>query len=344
MPTISTLNSIAIANVSSYSTRTKDSISTINTITVPSGWLTPTYWYIGWGYTTNNVATTDRITFSTSVTAAFTTGNLSVAERWLGWWVSDTTTYWYWSCWWVTWAWTLVNTTDRVTFSTWASAVNTTSNLSSSRYWTSWISDTVTYGYNWWGNTNARVATTDRLTFSTWASAANTWSNLSVARFNTCSLSDWVTYWYWGGWDTWASPRSSVVDRIVFSTSVTSANTASMSSGRNWPQALSDTVTYWYISWWYTWTSTRVNTTDRITFSTSAISANTASNLSSVRFSWWYCWDGWTYGYVSWWNTPWQVATTDRMTFSTWAFAANTASNLSQARDNWLAGLSDYTV
>lgn len=36
MPTISTLNSIAIANVSSYSTRAKASISTINTITMPA--------------------------------------------------------------------------------------------------------------------------------------------------------------------------------------------------------------------------------------------------------------------------------------------------------------------
>ena len=36
MPTISTLNSIAIANVSSYSTRAKASISTINTISMPA--------------------------------------------------------------------------------------------------------------------------------------------------------------------------------------------------------------------------------------------------------------------------------------------------------------------
>lgn len=36
MPTISTLNSIAIANLSSYSTRAKASISTINTITMPA--------------------------------------------------------------------------------------------------------------------------------------------------------------------------------------------------------------------------------------------------------------------------------------------------------------------
>lgn len=344
MPTISTLNSIAIANVSSYSTRAKASISTINGITVPSWAPTPTYWYISWGFTWAPVVTTDRITFATSITAAFTTWNITTAKLWLWWATSDTTTYWYTAIWGTNGAWTLYSTVDRITFSTGACAANTASNLSSARYWVSWLSDAATYGYNWWGNTNSRVATVDRITFSTSISAANTASNISTARFGLCSLSDWATYWYWAWWDTGASPRSSVVDRIVFSTSVTSANTASMSSGRNWPHWLSDNSTYWYISWWYTWASTRVDTTDRITFSTSAIAANTASNLSVKRYWGGYCWDWSTYWYVSWWDTGARVATTDRMTFSTWVFAANTASNLSQARDNWPTGLSDYTV
>mgnify|MGYP006932757444 FL=1 len=130
MPTISTLNSIAIANVSSYSTRTKASISTINTVTVPSGAVTATYWYFAWGSNNGASATavTDRITYSTWAVAANTASNLSHSHAWLhNTWLSDTTTYWY-----VAW-WDRVVTADRTTFSTSATAANTASNLSQAR-------------------------------------------------------------------------------------------------------------------------------------------------------------------------------------------------------------------
>ena len=87
------------------------------------------YGYVLGGYNGPLVATTDRITFSTSVTAASTVSNISLARQ-SGAGVSDTSIYGYEmggnSG-------AVVTTTDRITFSTSVTAASTVSNLSQAR-------------------------------------------------------------------------------------------------------------------------------------------------------------------------------------------------------------------
>jgi hypothetical protein len=83
-----------------------------------------------------------------------------------------------------------VATTDRITFSTSATAASTVSNLSSSRTYVAGVSDGSVYGYAMGGTTGAVVATTDRITFSTSVTAASTVSNLTGVRAEVAGLSD----------------------------------------------------------------------------------------------------------------------------------------------------------
>lgn len=244
-----------------------------------------TYWYISWGQSTGSpyaMALTNRITFSTSATAAYTAGNLSVGKDWLAW-LSDWATYWYWAWWRTSNSLITVATTDRLTFSTWANAANTASNLSTVRWAHAWLSDWATYGYWGGGISSARTALTDRVTFSTWATAANTVSNVQTPTDFICWISDWATYWYWTWWRTGADANSVLTSRITFATWATAANSVSnLNTARHWILANSDGNLYWYFAWWYSSTYSAV--TERITFSTGATAANTVSNLSAARY------------------------------------------------------------
>ena len=84
----------------------------------------------------------------------------------------------------------VVSTTDRITFSTSATAASTVSNLSSARGYAAGVSDGSVYGYAMGGYTGANVSTTDRITFSTSVTAASTVSNLSGIRGYAAGLSD----------------------------------------------------------------------------------------------------------------------------------------------------------
>lgn len=187
------------------------------------------YWYVSWWYTGawGNTTATDRITFSTSGTAANTVSNLSLLRKGMGN-VSDWATYGYF-CWWSSTA-VFSNTGDRITFSTSATSANTASNLSTNRDTIWWLSDSVAYGYFlWWyiNNTSTVTNVTDRITFSTSATAANTVSNLTVNRGDMATTSDWVTYGYYAGWDTWWYNASNLWYRMTYSTWAFAASTVS---------------------------------------------------------------------------------------------------------------------
>jgi hypothetical protein len=84
-----------------------------------------------------------------------------------------------------------VTTTDRITFTTSATAASTVSNLSQARYGPVGVSDGSVYGYAMGGYTvSAYVITADRITFSTSVTAASTVSNLSQARYAAAGVSD----------------------------------------------------------------------------------------------------------------------------------------------------------
>ena len=305
------------------------------------------YGYAMGGYTASaDVVTTDRITFSTSVTAAYTTGNMATARDSAAP-VSDGTVYGY----------NLGGYTgaagassERITFSTGVSVASTISNLSQARFGQAGVSDGAIYGYALGGDTaggaNDLVTTADRLSFSTSITAASTASNLSQARKYAAGVSDGTTYGYALG-GIKAGGAGSVVttaDRLTFSSSVTAASTVSnLSNGRQGATGISDNATYGYAAGGYS--NVYLTTTDRLTFSTSATAASTVSNLSQARQVAAGASDGVLYGYAMGGNSNSGafVTTTDRLTFSTSATAASTASNLSQAR-GYAAGLSDGAV
>ena len=289
------------------------------------------------------VATSDRITFSTSVTAASAVSNLSAA-RYSQCGVSDGSVYGY----------SVgghdgarVATSDRITFSTSVTAASTVSNLSQARNYLAGLSDGAVYGYAMGGGTSgAAVATSDRITFSTSVTAASTVSNLSTARdLGPAGVSDGSVYGYAMGGGIDPSPVYATSDRITFSTSVTAASTVSnLSQARGQPAGVSDGSVYGYAMGGFTGSWVRVATTDRITFSTSVTAASTVSNLSQARMGTTGVSDGSVYGYAMGGDTASNiVATTDRITFSTSVTAASTVSNLSTVR-GYTAGVSDGAV
>ena len=180
------------------------------------------YGYALGGYSGAYVATADRITFSTSATAASTVSNLSQARAYPAG-MSDCAVYGY----------TLGgvdgtirSTADRTTFSTGATAASTVSNVSQARYVLSGFSDGAVYGYAMGGYTGAAVATADRITFSTSVTAASTISNLSAARWGPITISDGAIYGYaLGGYN--GSSMLATGDRTAFSTGATAASTIS---------------------------------------------------------------------------------------------------------------------
>lgn len=131
--------------------------------------------------TSGQVVTADRITFSTSVTAANAGSNLTIARYELGG-ISDGASFGYF----------LggaaggpiyYNTADRITFSSGVTAANAGSNLSLARATNAGLSDGGSYGYAAGGYNGSGIsAVADRLVFSSGAMAANPVSNLSAVR------------------------------------------------------------------------------------------------------------------------------------------------------------------
>jgi hypothetical protein len=188
-----------------------------------------TYGYASGGVGAATSAVTDLITFSTSATAANTASNLSEARSGVAG-VSDGGTYGY-ICGGFDSGTNAKVTTDRITFSTSATASNTASKLSKARVYLAALSDGSNYGYVAGGDTGGtQVTTADRITFSTSATAANTVSNLSAAKSRYYGASDGNAYGYFAGGRT-GSTNLLTTDRITFSTGVTAANTVSNFAG-----------------------------------------------------------------------------------------------------------------
>lgn len=307
----------------------------------PYGPAVPVYGYALGGDTGARVVTGNRLTFSTSATAAVTTTNLSQARRMAAS-MSDTEVYGYalggFS--------TAVSAVgDRITFSTSTTAAVAGSNLSQARSGAAGFSDGQTYGYALGGGTDVNgvtaVNTGDRLTFSTSATAALTTVNLSAARHSPAGVSDGAVYGYAMGGLT-ASTYSAVTDRVAFATSVLGASTiANLSLARNELTGVSDGAVYGYAMGGTS--AARTATTNRITFSTGVTAASTISNLSAARSEPAGVSDGILYGYALGGDTGAFVTTTDRINFTSSITAASTVSNLSQARGS-AAGISDGAV
>lgn len=308
--------------------------------------VTAIYGYAFGGNTAAVVATTDRVVFSTSTTAASTVNNLSVARSYATG-VSDTQISGYAMGGFTASA--VAATTDRTTFSTSTTAAFTASNLSVARQGAAGVSDGAIYGYAMGGRnaTPAIVATTDRIAFTTTALAAFTVGNLSQAREGAGGISDASVYGYaLGGLSGTATTTSVVIgDRLTFSTSTTAALVGSnLSSARSLIGTTSDGATYGYALGGQNTTPSAVTTADRLTFSTSGTAALTSMTLSTARVGLAGTSDGAVYGYLLGGGTGATVYNTaDRITFSSSTIAAVTGANLSAARQG-VGGFSDGAV
>lgn len=238
-----------------------------------------TYGYAMGGYTSASVTvvTTDRVTYSTSVTAAYTPGNLSAAAAY-GSGLSDGITYGY----------HLISSTgNRIGFASGVNAAYTPANPTTSRDFTAAVSDAIAYGYYTGGNL---VANSERLTYSTGTIAAYTQANISQARYALGQVSDNKTYGYILGGVTGAGARVDTADRITYSTGTGAAYTdAKLSSGRSGQEGINDTGNgFGYIAGGYQDSPTfnYVVTTDRITFSTGVRSTSTTHDLPVGLSEW----------------------------------------------------------
>jgi hypothetical protein len=303
----------------------------------------PVYGYWGGGYQGNvtGVVNTDRMTFSTSVSAANAGSNLTVA-RYSVMGISDGKTYGYF----LGGVASAVYQTkiDRITFSTSATAANATNMTGAMAYGGS-LGDGVTYGYFGGGSSGTNQLAACRLTFSTSAVAANA-SNLSVARAYVAGMSDGSTYGYFAGGN--GTTRLATTDRVVFSTSVISANAGSNLSVAAYSRmGVSDGCTYGYFAGGNT--TVYIATTDRIVFSTSTTSAYssvlTGARVYHAGISSGGALGYWGGGYNG--TTYTAVNIIDRITFSTGAIIAN-GNNLSNynGSTSWAffsgSGLSEF--
>jgi hypothetical protein len=305
------------------------------------------YGYFAGGYSSAASTLIDRIVFATGITAAFTATLSGVRYGAAKTSVNDSVQYGYYAGG-NNGAATAI--TDRVVLSTGTTSANTASNLSQARQYLAGVSGRTptgtTYGYFAGGYSGAAVATADRIVFSTGVTSANTASNLSQARQYVAGLGDCFATGYFAGGISGASTYVATADKIVFSTGVTSANTASnLSTVRANPASISNGTTYGYWMGGTSASSSYVATTDRITFSTGVTAASTVSNLSVAKDALAGVSDGATYGYAAGGHTTGGAmsATTDRIVFSTGVTAANTVSNLSVARSD-LTGLSEGAI
>ena len=291
------------------------------------------------------IASVDRINFSTEITSSSTASNLSQArfamagfsdKKLYGYFINGSAL-----------SYTIVNTADRITYSTEVTAANTTSNGSSEKYGAIGLSDGYNHGYTAGGQTATMLQDTDKLVFSTGVNMLNTVSNLSQTKLDPASCSDGKVYGYFTAGSGEPGPVvTNQTDRIEFSTEVTSANSASdLYQERSNLVGVSDNLNYGYFMGGITAVGDRVTSADRITFSTGVSNVNTVSDLSVARDELAGCSDGGFHGYISGGRSGADIHVnfTDKIIFSTGVTSANTTSNLS-LDVRGAVGIGDYSV
>jgi hypothetical protein len=135
----------------------------------------------------------------------------------------------------------VVATTDKITYSAYAVAAQTTANLSVSRGGCGGFSDGLTKGYIVGGDTGSGVNTTltDKITFSTDSTAAQTTANLPASRRAGAALSQGSIKGYYAGGYTGANCANATMTTYSTDTSV-AQTTANLSSNRSNASGLSD--------------------------------------------------------------------------------------------------------
>lgn len=192
-----------------------------------------TYGYVLGGITSGDVivVTSDRLTFGTSITAAYTPTNLPVAHRG-GVGLSDAAIYGYSiGGQTTTGVGPISGTAYKITFASSTLAADTRADfVVDNRFYAASVSDGAVYGYVLGGFSSSsfgRTSSAERLTYSTSIMASHTPANLSDAFQSSRGLSDGSTYGYIAGGAAEPSGASTTTHRLTFST----GSTATYSTG-----------------------------------------------------------------------------------------------------------------
>ena len=279
------------------------------------------------------VVTTDKVTFSTDVTGAQTTANLTTATTYLMALKGNTAGY-------VAGGFTgadiVIATAGTITYSTDIYATATTANLSVVRYGGTGLSEGSSKGY-FLGGATERVtytesAVADKITFSSSTRSAQTSANLSLARKLLVGINAALCGYALGGATTAAHTATSVADKLIFSTDITAASTASALPVAAYTGGTTDGIAKGYIAGGYTGAFSKA--TLRITYSTDVTTAASTANLSTGKYSLagvgngndkGYMVGGYTGAYV-------YTNTAEKIAFSTEVTTAQTTANLSSIR------------
>ena len=237
----------------------------------------------------NSLNTADKLTYSTGITAAQASANLSQARYYLAG-ISEGTTKGYFAGG-IGAGGTIVATADKLTFSNDTTAAQTTADLSQAIAYIAGCSGEGTKGYFAGGldNSFSSVATAYKITYTTDATAAQTTANLSQARSKLAGISEGSTEGYFAGGSTGANVATS--DKITFSTDTTAAQTtANLSQARVNLTGIDGAQNYLYVP--YLIISGKLTTTDANKIrstnfaSGSILSGNIASGqIGSVHIS-----------------------------------------------------------
>ncbi|MFN0055920.1 MAG: hypothetical protein ACKV0T_27565 [Planctomycetales bacterium] len=180
--------------------------------------------YVAGGRTSSlgAVALCDKLTFSTGITSAVGTSDLSTARYALAT-LSERTSKAYFAGGYSTAATTAA---ERLSFSNDTTAAQGTATLTIARGGVRGLSEGTTKGYWGGGFTGFAIwtAQTDKITFATDSSAVQTSANLSIPRDRYQSMSDGSTKGYLAGGQTGAG--ISVCDKVTFATDVTNSQTS----------------------------------------------------------------------------------------------------------------------
>jgi len=282
-------------------------------------------YFSGGSYSANNVAT-DKLTYSNDTTVAQTSANLP-SNHGYGTPLSDGYSKGY-----VCGDYPTSVATDKVIYSTETAVAATTANLSQGRGFGTGLSDYRTKGFVLGGYNN--YANADKIAYATDTANAVSSAQLGTAKFNGAQrLYDGSANGYYLGGASGSDVVQSAIQKIVYSTEVTSTIQNTISVARHLGGGNANFGFNGYISGGYTGAPTyyAVNA-DKFVFSNEFSSALASANLTVGRYGVGAAADGVSKGFVVGGYSAGSVATADKITYSTETTTAQASANLTGSR------------
>jgi hypothetical protein len=355
-----TNNAVATAEKLTYSTDSTAAQTTANLTqarigsTGCSGEGTKGYFTGGYTGAGVDVATSDKINYSTDTTASLTTSNLSQARSFLAG-ISEGSKKGYFAG--GNSSGTVVATADKLTYSTDATAAQTSANLSQARNTLAGVGQeyTTVFGNNcvFSGNISSSEIGLIHFGFSYPTSGSIKSGNIGDNSVNSGNIGSGqigrfqISYFnpetnlakgYFAGGST--GDYVATADKLTYSTDTTAAQTtANLSQAREQLAGISEGSTKGYFAGGSN-AGGFVATADKITYSNDTTVSQTTANLSQARSGLAGCSGQGTKGYFAGGTTNVNVATADKLTYATDTTVSQTTANLSQSRGG-VAGISE---